>query len=160
MTAYGKSTIANLAWRDVAEVVKTLPFQYIEKSDAKRLYIRFYSRRDLDKRTERKKRAYTNHGSRDNFMRHKRAKSYGLTGLELERMEAAQGHACAICLSSQNRGYRGKERISLDIDHCHTTGKIRGLLCNACNRMLANAKDKPALLRAAATYLESHTNFA
>jgi|SRR5882672_5089611 len=54
---------------------------------------------------------------------------------------------CAIC---------GKPPGSkaLDIDHDHSTGVVRGLLCNNCNRGLGRLKDSPSLLREAALYLE------
>lgn len=75
---------------------------------------------------------------------------------DMALVEIAQSNVCAICSKPQTRGYKGKERTSLDIDHCHTTGKIRGLLCNACNRLLAAADDNLEVLRKAISYLESH----
>ncbi len=41
-------------------------------------------------------------------------------------------------------------------DHCHTTGLTRDPICRKCNMLLGLAHDSPALLRAAATYLEHH----
>lgn len=43
--------------------------------------------------------------------------------------------------------------LSLNIDHCHTTGRFRGLLCSSCNRGLAYLKDDPSLLQRGALYL-------
>ena len=48
----------------------------------------------------------------------------------------------------------------MHVDHCHATGRIRALLCGACNGMLGLAKDKPATLRAAADYIEKHAALA
>jgi len=42
------------------------------------------------------------------------------------------------------------------IDHCHTTGKVRGLLCWPCNKGLGNFKDNPELIQKAIKYLEQH----
>jgi hypothetical protein len=46
-----------------------------------------------------------------------------------------------------------KDRRSLNIDHCHTTGKVRGLLCDNCNKGLGLFKDNPDLLNNAVKYL-------
>jgi len=54
------------------------------------------------------------------------------------------GHACAICR---------KATRDLCIDHCHVTGRVRGLLCRNCNSALGFCADDPRLLRAALAYL-------
>lgn len=68
-------------------------------------------------------------------------------------MEAAQGGACAIC-GSDDRGVRkGRLKRYFCVDHCHTTGKVRGLLCDKCNLGLGNFNDDPSRLEAAVAYL-------
>lgn len=74
---------------------------------------------------------------------------YGLTVDQYEAMVIAQGGVCAICGGLQTHG-----RQHLDVDHCHETGLIRGLLCSHCNRALGFLFDDPARLRAAIEYLE------
>lgn len=81
-----------------------------------------------------------------------RLKQYGLTPDDLARMVEAQGNRCAICNEEPSSG-PGRR---LHVDHCHTTGKVRELLCNNCNHMLGQAREKPELLRAAAAYIEKH----
>lgn len=69
-------------------------------------------------------------------------------GLTRERFFAAleaQGWACAIC----GKIPKGK----LDVDHCHASGKFRGMLCKGCNTALGKFKDSPALLARAIVYL-------
>lgn len=44
----------------------------------------------------------------------------------------------------------------LNIDHCHNTGVIRGVLCTPCNHILGRVNDNPEILRALIQYLESH----
>jgi hypothetical protein len=67
-----------------------------------------------------------------------RIKSYGLSPAEFETILESQGRRCAICGTSESRM---KSTTQLSIDHCHATGKIRGLLCNRCNRTLARLGD-------------------
>ena len=60
-------------------------------------------------------------------------------------MRIAQDDRCAICRSSVER---------LVADHCHETGKVRGLLCKECNFALGWMRDRPEIAHAAAVYLE------
>ena len=68
-------------------------------------------------------------------------------------MRENEGHACMICGISESE--IGKK---LDVDHCHSSGKVRGILCNPCNNMIGHAKDNIAVLRAAAAYLEANAD--
>jgi hypothetical protein len=74
---------------------------------------------------------------------------YGLTEEQFDAMVEAQGNRCAVCGSAP--GFHGK----LHVDHCHSTGKIRGLLCTQCNIGAGMVGDDAARLRALAAYLES-----
>lgn len=76
-----------------------------------------------------------------------RLKSYNLTLSEYNKMCESQKNLCAICLNISQ-----KKRLA--VDHNHETGKIRGLLCEACNQTLGKMKENPETLRRAATYLE------
>lgn len=80
--------------------------------------------------------------------RHFRSK-YGITTAERDAMAKAQGHACAICRRPDGTG----KSEALHVDHCHRTGKIRGLLCGECNRAIGLLGDDPDRIRAAAEYL-------
>lgn len=71
---------------------------------------------------------------------------------EYSALEMAQGSRCAIC-GTGNKGTRIRYWC---VDHCHSTKKIRGLLCNKCNLGLGNFSDSPERLIAAASYLQSH----
>lgn len=85
-------------------------------------------------------------------------KKYGITGEEYDRMFAEQNGACAICQKPERqiRKTTGKIR-ALHVDHAHDESqRVRGLLCSDCNNGLGQFKDDPAILRAAAAYLESH----
>jgi hypothetical protein len=77
-------------------------------------------------------------------------RTYGISADEADAILAAQGGGCAIC-------GRVPERLaSLHLDHDHGTGAIRGFLCIDCNQGLGKLRDDPALLRAAADYVERH----
>ena len=78
---------------------------------------------------------------------------YGITAAEHQALEIMQDGLCAICNEPETMTYRGT-RKSLSIDHDHETGRVRGLLCAACNFAIGKFRDDPALLRAAADYLE------
>jgi hypothetical protein len=55
--------------------------------------------------------------------------SYGITVADFDRMLAAQGGRCAVCGSDKPGGRWAR----FAVDHCHKTGKVRGLLCTHCN---------------------------
>lgn len=78
----------------------------------------------------------------------RQAHMYGLTVRELHELMERQGRACAIC-RTPDWGVKGPS-----VDHCHTTGAVRGILCGSCNNGLGRFRDDPARLRAAAAYLE------
>ena len=79
--------------------------------------------------------------------------NYGITLEEWNAMFAAQNMRCAIC-DSQSPGTQ--TRGGYHTDHCHSSGKVRGILCNACNLMLGAAKDKVEVLENAIEYLKLH----
>jgi len=72
-----------------------------------------------------------------------------LTLAEYQEWRSRQDGHCKIC----GREVSGK---SAHADHDHATGRLRDELCDTCNRGLGNFKDNPALLRAAAEYIERH----
>lgn len=80
---------------------------------------------------------------------HKLKTRYGITFEEYQSMKNTQNNCCAICRTSFDILPRRP-----DVDHCHQTGKVRGLLCWQCNGGLGQFKDDPTLFRLAAEYLE------
>jgi predicted nucleic acid-binding Zn ribbon protein len=80
---------------------------------------------------------------------------YGMTETEHDAKLAAQGGVCAICgKPPKPNGQRAASR--LHVDHDHETGRNRDLICLGCNRGLGYFFDDPALMRAAAEYIERH----
>lgn len=76
----------------------------------------------------------------------RRKQSYGILPDQFARKLSEQGGRCAIC--KLNLGKR------LQVDHHHTSGKFRGLLCHGCNVGIGFFKDSSAIARAAADYLD------
>ena len=77
---------------------------------------------------------------------------YGITIADYTDMLLAQNGVCAICGLPETTMFRGKLR-HLGVDHNHTTGKVRGLLCSNCNIGLGVFKEKEQSLRNAISYL-------
>ncbi|MGW0735471.1 endonuclease VII domain-containing protein [Streptomyces sp. NPDC002851] len=74
-------------------------------------------------------------------------REYGLTEAQRDELIAAQGGVCVICLNAP----------AVYVDHCHTTGKVRGVLCFNCNSGLGLLRDDPEAARRAAAYLEGNS---
>lgn len=79
-------------------------------------------------------------------------RTYGITAEEYYDMLAAQDNKCAICESEEVNNSRVTSN-KLFIDHCHDTGKVRGLLCSKCNHSIGLLNDDVDLLRKAIDYL-------
>jgi hypothetical protein len=75
---------------------------------------------------------------------------YGLSVEQYNEIKFMQGGSCKICKTHESNLKR-----KLFVDHCHTTGSVRGLLCQSCNTMIGNAKDNILVLQAAINYLSS-----
>lgn len=114
---------------------------------------------DLDRKRERKAartpeqverdRAAARRHRRDSYWRHREQiaekrvgqnlkSRYGITQDDYDAMLVAQGGRCAICGSTESKART--ERFV--VDHCHETGKVRGLLCLPCNFRLGHVDDK------------------
>ncbi len=75
-------------------------------------------------------------------------REFGITIEQYEAMLEAQGNVCAIC--SDPIGDRG------GVDHNHSTGKVRDVLCQFCNIAIGNLRDDPQRAEAVAAYLRRH----
>ena len=73
-----------------------------------------------------------------------------ITQEEYDFIYAKQKGCCAICGKHESNVLRNR----LNIDHCHSTGKIRGLLCHHCNAALGHLEDSIDNLTTAISYLK------
>lgn len=89
--------------------------------------------------------------------RHVLKKLYDLTPEQYAELFEAQGRCCAICKTTEPGGkHAGKPNRSSwhwPVDHDHVTGRVRGLLCEHCNRAIGLLKDDPEIIAAAARYV-------
>ena len=78
-------------------------------------------------------------------------RTYGLSQEDYFNMLDKQDYCCPICLLPVDKEMHYGKFV---VDHCHNSGKVRGLLCNKCNLLLGNARDNIKVLEQAITYLK------
>lgn len=78
---------------------------------------------------------------------------FGITLDDYDAMLVAQGGGCQICGAPP----AGDKRLA--VDHCHETGRVRGLLCTPCNQALGLMRDDPNRLQRAIAYLSADAEF-
>ncbi len=79
--------------------------------------------------------------------------AYGISLKDYNEMLLKQNNLCAICFRPETFLGKGGKIRPLCVDHCHTTGKVRGLLCNSCNVALGNLDDNYQRILNAAEYI-------
>ena len=97
-------------------------------------------RTEYSREYARKRRAKDSKGYRDSHYRRK----YGISADEVKDMHRAVKNRCEICDDWHD---------TLSVDHCHSTGKVRGLLCKKCNLALGGFGDDPEKIKKALKYL-------
>ena len=90
---------------------------------------------------------------------------YGITEQQFDDLFVKQDYRCAICLEELSKTYHHGIHKRATLDHCHKTGKVRGILCDSCNSIVAMCKDDPNILRdkgyiEAAIYIEANQGTA
>ena len=86
-------------------------------------------------------------------------KDFGITLEYYYELLEEQNYVCAICKQPETLWNKKHHKPqSLSVDHCHKTGKIRGLLCNNCNHGLGLFKEKPKTFESALVYLTNKGN--
>jgi len=107
---------------------------------------RSYYLRNKDKVLARSKAYYESHKDqhRVSARKYKLRTKYGLTLEQYEAMLAAQNGKCSICKNAHDK---------MCVDHCHSSGRIRGILCDPCNTAIGLLKDNPYVVKSARDYL-------
>ena len=89
--------------------------------------------------------------------KHSLLKNYGITPEEYDTMLLDQNGKCVICSSDKPWGFVAEPKRAREffcVDHCHTTGRVRGLLCHPCNTGLGSFSDDTNVMANAIAYLE------
>ena len=81
---------------------------------------------------------------------------YNITPQEYETKLASQDYKCILCNKDANDNIRRGKVEPLYVDHCHTSKKLRDLLCHQCNSGLGQFKDNIEILQKAIDYLRKH----
>lgn len=134
---------------------KTCYYNDYKKRNAEKLkkQNKEWKRRNIERVRVINKKWYTDNVEKHKISSHKAKlkKEYGITPEKYKEMLEQHQHKCAIC----NKTAKDQEK-RLSIDHCHTSGNIRGILCDVCNRGLGYFQDSIANLIKAIDYLKKH----
>jgi len=131
----------------MGEAQKRYREQHRDKINAKQK--EYYQRTKEAKQAQQKRYMQTPQGKlarRYSHIKHR----YGLSKEDYSKLLEKQNNVCAICLNPETI-----ENSILCVDHCHTTGKVRGLLCRMCNSALGKFGDNLSNLKRAVAYLEN-----
>lgn len=85
-----------------------------------------------------------------------RRKSYGIDKSTFDKMLESQNNRCGICEIPFDLT---DKKLAPHVDHDHSTGKIRSLLCMKCNCGLGNFNENPLLMENAIAYLRRQKSF-
>lgn len=81
---------------------------------------------------------------------------YGISLAQFENLKNLQGNKCAICKLGETQKDIQDSVRQLCIDHDHSNGKVRELLCSSCNIILGKVKDSIKILETMIQYLKKH----
>lgn len=123
----------NTRYDGLASQCKACRYSIYDKNPATRVRRSLFNRK-----------AWINGPARDKHYRRK----YGITLLDYEAMCIEQNGLCAIC----NRA--PKEGKKLEVDHDHTTGQVRKLLCRSCNGLIGKFECNPTIFQNITAYLD------
>lgn len=98
---------------------------------------------------ESSRKSYLKNGGKERVLNWRLKREYGITSAEKDAIFLSNGKKCPICETTEPNPYWA-------VDHCHRTGKVRGVICSRCNSLLGMAKDNIFVLQSAISYLFRH----
>ena len=121
----------------------------------------FYARKNRPKGYSSACRACTLHKAKFDWVPRKQSSyklkaNYGLSLEDYQNMMDKQNGVCAICLKPETTLSNAGYVKNLSVDHCHTTGRVRGLLCHHCNTGVGKFMDSVEILESAIKYLKEN----
>ena len=105
----------------------------------------------LNRRCKECSRIYTRGISKKTTRNGRLRRRFGITNADYDQLLLGQDGRCAICRTPSSRPHK-----HFSVDHCHVTGKVRGLLCHKCNSGIGYFSDKPSVILIAVAYLIKH----
>jgi Recombination endonuclease VII len=127
---------------------------FINQEPKANIWSRQYRKDNPEKHREWEKRGRERLGPIRNIMEITRVRGISLE--EYYEIKGKQDGKCAICGLEEKRKSRNGGIARLCLDHNHTTGQVRSLLCHACNQVVGHSKESIEILKSAIQYLESH----
>ena len=121
------------------------------KECTKTYQLGLYHKLPIEKKRERQQKSYDKLG-KDYFKQYRLTNKYNIDLDTFNEMYTLQKGKCYIC----EKDITGKE---VKVDHNHTTGKVRKLLCHNCNTSLGLLNEDKNLLMKCVDYLKEHDNF-
>lgn len=117
----------------------------------KKAYLSKWHQENRERRLVDQKKHYLNNkdASKNKWLK----KDFGITLEDYNQLLASQEGVCAICLRPETQKTIKGGPKALAVDHCHQSGKIRGLLCAACNQAIGLLGDDPLRAETLARYL-------
>ena len=141
-----------MPYKDPAVRRAKMKEKYHSKSlEERRAYQRAYYHNNKEKKQAYCRKYYQE--NRDKAYAKRLMKDYGLTLDDYNQMLEEQNGVCKICHGTCTHNQR-REAGTLSVDHCHTTGKVRGLLCGKCNSALGFLNDDIQSVKRMVKYLE------
>lgn len=125
---------------------------YRDKGIQKAYHHNWHKKNATRRNMEAKKRYYKSPAqAKDHFLKYE----FGISLQDYLELVQKQNGVCAICFRPETRLHKGKVR-QLSVDHNHTTGKIRALLCGSCNIALGLLDEDKSRIYSVLRYLDEH----
>jgi hypothetical protein len=129
--------------------------QYIKHKDKRLSEAKLYYLKNSTAAAKRKKEWYEKNKN-TKVLNAKLVKQFGITLEIYNEMRESQGYRCAMCLRDESCFIVKNPNFRLVVDHCHFTGKVRGLLCPTCNCGIGFLHESVEVLEAAIAYIQKH----